>query len=166
MAGALDSGHWFRVASLRPRLRPHVRVHRHRYRGALWYVVEDRVAGKHHRFSPAAWRVIANLDGRRSLQQIWDVLLREADEDSPSQEDIVQLLGQLNAADLISTEATADVAELFERQKKQGRQRWKQRPRGAKSHQPRHSRDKLATANSEDGKSIAHLKLQPLPAVR
>lgn len=127
MAGALDSGHWFRVASLRPRLRPHVRVHRHRYRGALWYVVEDRVAGKHHRFSPAAWRVIANLDGRRSLQQIWDVLLREADEDSPSQEDIVQLLGQLNAADLISTEATADVAELFERQKKQGRQRWKQR---------------------------------------
>lgn len=127
MSGALQSGNWHRVAGLKPRLRPHVRIHRHRYRGELWYVVEDRAAGKHHRFGLPAYRVIANLDGRRSLQQIWEALLHDGGEDLPSQDDVVQLLGQLNAADLISTEAAVDVAELFERHRKQGRQRWKQR---------------------------------------
>jgi putative peptide zinc metalloprotease protein len=127
MSTALHSGHWHRVAGLTPKLRPHVRIHRHRYRGVLWYVVEDRVGGKHHRFALPAYRVIANLDGRRSLQQIWDALLAEANEDTPTQDDILQLIGQLNAADLIVADASADVAELAERRRKQGRQRWVQR---------------------------------------
>lgn len=127
MSGALQSGNWFRVAGLKPRLRPHVQVHRHRYRGVVWYVVEDRVSGKHHRLGVAAWRVVSNLDGRRSLQEVWDALARDGGEDMPSQEDLVQLIGQLNAADLLLTEASVDVAELFERHRKQGRQRWKQR---------------------------------------
>jgi putative peptide zinc metalloprotease protein len=127
MSGALQSSNWFRVAGLKPRLRPHVQVHRHRYRGTVWYVVEDRVSGKHHRLGVAAWRLVSNLDGRRSLQELWDALVRDGGEDMPSQEDLVQLLGQLNAADLLLTEASVDVAELFERHRKQGQQRWKQR---------------------------------------
>lgn len=127
MSTALRSSHWHRVAGLKPRLRPHVRIHRHRYRNALWYVVEDRAAGKHHRFGLAAYRVIANLDGRRSLQEIWEALSHDGGEAMPSQDDVVQLLGQLNAADLVSTDAAVDVAELFERHRKQNRQRWMQR---------------------------------------
>ena len=41
---ALLSSNWYRVAHLKPRLRGHARIHRHAYRGAIWYVVEDRVA--------------------------------------------------------------------------------------------------------------------------
>ena len=44
-------------------------------------------------------------------------------EDSPSQDEIVQLLGQLNAADLVVTEASVDVAELFQRHTRQDRQK-------------------------------------------
>ena len=38
----LHSPSWYRVAQLRPRLRGHARIHRHHYRGELWYVLEDR----------------------------------------------------------------------------------------------------------------------------
>ena len=127
MSGGLASSSWFRIAPLRPRWRSHVQVHRHRYRGAVWYVVEDRISAKFHRFDPAAYRVVSQLDGRHTLQQIWDALAAEQREDGPSQQDIVQLIGQLNAADLIVTEASVDVAELFERQGKQQRQKLKSR---------------------------------------
>ncbi len=123
MSGALHSNNWFRIAALRPRLGGHVQIHRHHYRGAVWYVVEDRAAGKYHRFNPAAYRIIGALDGRRSMQDIWDTLSLDLHEDSPSQDEIVQLLGQLNAADLIVTDASVDVAELFERHARQGRQK-------------------------------------------
>ncbi len=123
VSGALHSSNWFRIAALRPRLLGHVQIHRHTYRGEVWYVVEDRVGAKYHRFNPQAYRVIAALDGRRTMQDIWNALAAELREDSPSQDQIVQLLGQLNAADLIVTEASVDVAELFSRHARQGRQK-------------------------------------------
>ncbi|MFT7724126.1 MAG: hypothetical protein QM788_15060 [Roseateles sp.] len=120
LGDALFSGNWYRVAALKPRLRGHVRIHRHVYRGEIWYVVEDRVSGKYHRFNPGSYRVIGLLDGQRTLQQVWDRLSAAMDEHTPSQDELVQLFGQLYAADLIQCDVTPDVAELFERG---GRQR-------------------------------------------
>ena len=36
---ALLSTNWYRIEQLRPRLRGHVRIHRHAYRGEVWYVM-------------------------------------------------------------------------------------------------------------------------------
>jgi len=127
LGDALFSGNWYRVANLRPRLRGHVRIHRHVYRGEIWYVVEDRVAGKYHRFNPGSYRVIGLLDGERSLQQVWERLSAAMDEHTPSQDELVNLFGQLYAADLIQCDVTPDVAELFERGGKQRRSKWLQR---------------------------------------
>lgn len=127
MSSALGSGQWFRIAALSPRLRGHVRVHRHIYRGQVWFAVEDRVAGRQHRFNPAAWRVLKRLDGLHSLQAIWDELLTDLQDDTPTQDEIVHLLGQLNAADLLSLDTTPDVAELFQRREKHERQRFMSR---------------------------------------
>ena len=127
LGDALFSANWYRVAALKPRLRGHVRIHRHVYRGEIWYVVEDRVAGKYHRFNPSSYRVIGLLDGERSLQQVWDRLSAAMDEHTPSQDELVQLFGQLYAADLIQCDVTPDVAELFERGGKQRRSKLLQR---------------------------------------
>ena len=127
LGDALFSGNWYRVANLRPRLRGHVRIHRHVYRGEIWYVVEDRVAGKYHRFNPGSYRVIGLLDGERSLQQVWERLSAAMDEHTPSQDELVNLFGQLYAADLIQCDVTPDVAELFERGGRQRRSKWLQR---------------------------------------
>jgi putative peptide zinc metalloprotease protein len=120
---ALFSTNWYRVADLRPRLRGHIRIHRHAYRGQIWYVVEDRVAGKYHRFNPPSYRVISLMDGKRNMAQVWARLTEELVEDTPDQEEVIRLLGQLHGADLIQCDVTPDVAELFERRGKQERKK-------------------------------------------
>ena len=37
-----------------PRLRSHARMHRHRYRGQVWYLLQDAISSRVHRFAPAA----------------------------------------------------------------------------------------------------------------
>ena len=122
--GPLLSSHWFKVAQLRPHVHRHVQFHRHVYRGEVWHVVEDRIAGKHHRFNAAAFRFISLLDGKKTLAHVWDILSARLRDDSPTQDEILGLLGQLNAADLLAAGVTPDLSEIVERKRKQQRQRW------------------------------------------
>ena len=64
---------WYRVAGLKPRLRPHARLHRHEYRGLLWYVLQDASTGRLHRFAPTAQAIVRLRDGDRTVQAIWDL---------------------------------------------------------------------------------------------
>lgn len=121
---ALLSTNWYRVARLRPRLRGHVRIHRHAYRGEVWYVMEDRVAGKYHRFNPASYRVISLMDGKRDMAAVWKRLTDLLADDTPAQEEVIKLLGQLHASDLIQCDVDPDVAELFERRGKEKRRKF------------------------------------------
>jgi putative peptide zinc metalloprotease protein len=120
----LLSTNWYRVRALRPRLRGHVQIHRHEYRGQVWYVFEDRVGGRHHRFNFASYRVIHLMDGRRDMDAIWRLLTEKVDDDTPTQDDLIRLLGQLHAADLVLSDVTPDAAELFDRRRKHERRKW------------------------------------------
>lgn len=113
---------WYRVAQLRPRLRPHLRVSRHRYRGQAWYVVHDIATGRIHRFTPAAWLFIGQLDGGRSVDEVWQDLGATHDEDAPSQDEVIRLLSSLHQQDLIQYAGSPDVADLLERYNKQATQ--------------------------------------------
>ncbi len=122
MANPFESASWFNVAHLKPRLRSHVRVRRHSYRGQRWYVLDDGAAGKVHRFPRGAYLLIARLDGSRSVNSLWEMLIDDLGEDAPTQDDIISALGQLHGADLLASEAAPDTIELFKRRKKQKRQ--------------------------------------------
>jgi putative peptide zinc metalloprotease protein len=126
MANPFHSTSWFNVAHLKPRLRSHVRVRRHRYRGAIWYVLDDGAAGKVHRFPRGAYLLVGRLDGEHSVEELWNTLVDELGEEAPTQDDVIAALGQLHSADLLSSDAAPDTAELFVRQKKQRRQVWMQ----------------------------------------
>lgn len=115
MSGALFSPHWHRVAGLRPRLRGHAGIIRQRYRGALWYVLQDRVTGQFHRFTPEAYEVIGRLDGRSTVQQAWEAACTRLGDLMPTQTQVIALLGQLQQADLLQTERLPDVARLNQR---------------------------------------------------
>ena len=65
MAGMLFSPSWYRVAALKPRLRGHVEIHRHSYRDAIWFVLQDHSSGRSHRLTPAAYAV-HGFDGRKT----------------------------------------------------------------------------------------------------
>ena len=123
MAAPFLSASWYRVAELRPELRAHVRIHRQRFRGEPWYVVHDSASGKLHRFSPAAYRLIQLMDGQRTVDALWTEVAAEAGEDAPTQDEVIRLLAQLHAGDLLQADLPPDVDELAERGSKQRRQK-------------------------------------------
>lgn len=118
MSETFHSPFWYRLSGLRPRLKPHVEVSLHDYLGAPWYVLRDPVTGKVHRFSEAAYAVIGGMDGRHTLDEIWEDAARRLDTDAPSQTDIVQLMSQLYQADLLSVDGVPDATEVLERMKR------------------------------------------------
>ena len=123
MAAPFLSASWYRVAELRPELRAHARIHRQRFRGEPWYVLHDSASGKLHRFSPAAYRLIQLMDGRRTINEMWTEVAAEAGEDAPTQDEVIRLLAQLHAGDLLQADLPPDVDELAERGSKQKRQK-------------------------------------------
>jgi len=112
---------WYRVADLRPRLAPQLRVRRHRYGPDAWYVLEDRLTERSHRLSLPAYLFAGRLDGRRTVDELWRELAAQLGPDAPSQEDIIQLLAQLYAADLLRSDRPIDVSEAVERRGKHRR---------------------------------------------
>jgi putative peptide zinc metalloprotease protein len=111
----LESSLWYRVADLRPRLVARARLHRHLYRGRVWYLLQDPATGRVHRFTPAARLVLAAMDGQRSVRDLWAIASDKLADDAPTQDDLIQLLGQLHGADLLATDVPPDALELFDR---------------------------------------------------
>ncbi|MEP6563575.1 MAG: hypothetical protein ABJB10_00465, partial [Mesorhizobium sp.] len=63
MAKSLFSPSWYRVAELKLRLRRHAQIHRQKFRGEIWYVLQDHQTGRFHRLSASANLMISLMDG-------------------------------------------------------------------------------------------------------
>lgn len=126
MARQLFSQSWHSVASLRPCLMPHARIHRHVYRQQVWYVVQDQTGGRYHRLTPAAHALLQAMDGRRTVQELWEQANVNSAGDICTQGEVVDLLVQLHAADLLQVDTTPDSAALLERYKKKRTETLKQ----------------------------------------
>jgi putative peptide zinc metalloprotease protein len=124
---ALFSSSWYRVAGLKPKLRGHARVHRHRYRGRVWYVVEDVANQRFHRFTPAAHATIGMMDGEQTVDRIWRLATETLGDDAPTQDEMIRMLGQLHGADLLRCEMPPDTAELLKRHQQKEKREWRQR---------------------------------------
>ena len=127
MVASVFSPSWYRVSELRPLIRNHAEIHRHHFRGELWYVLEDRAAGKHHRLTPAAYYVVGLMDGKRDIEEIWQEAVNHLKDDAPTQDEVIRLLGQLHAADVLRCDVPPDALELLRRYSKQRKAFWKQR---------------------------------------
>lgn len=126
MSASLFSSSWYKVASLRVRLRKHASIHRHVYRNKIWYVLQDHATGQFQRFTPQAYQLIGLMDGRRTLQQIWDASCERLGDDLPTQDEVIQLVAQLNKANVIQTDALPDIEQLQRRRQEQVRSKFMQ----------------------------------------
>jgi len=118
---------WDRIANTRPRLRSQANIYCHQYRGQPWYVLQDRASALFYRFSSRAYTFIQQLNGHHSIQAIFDGLYATQTSSAPSQQEIIQLLTQLNASDLLQYDQPLDTEELAARRRKQMRNPWLQR---------------------------------------
>ena len=114
---------WYRVADLRARLRPSTQISRQHYRGERWYVVRDPAGNQYHRLSSAAYRFVGLLDGSRTVAEAWDTAGGVLADDAPTQPEVVQILSQLHAANLLEANITADAGVLLRRHKQMMKRR-------------------------------------------
>lgn len=126
MRGSLFSSSWYRVAGLKLRLRSHAQIHRHLYRGEVWYLLQDHASGQFHRFTPTANVVVGLLNGQRTMQEIWEIACDRLGDDVPSQDEIISLISQLHKADVLQGDITPDIGEVEKRKVAAIRNRIKQ----------------------------------------
>lgn len=112
------SSSWHRIAAVRATLRPGVRAHRQAFRGESWYVLQDPLNNQFFRVSADAYRFLCRLVPGRSVDEAWQATLESDPETVLSQEEVVQLLGQLNLSNLLHFDAPSAAASIFERYRK------------------------------------------------
>ncbi len=118
---SIFSPHWFQVAALTPRLRSHLGVHKHRYRGATWYVLDDRASGNHHRLNEAAYGFVGLLNGRRKVQEAWELANERLGDEAPTQEQVIDILDRLHARNLLEVDVSSDFEVLLQRRRREER---------------------------------------------
>ncbi len=110
---------WYRVVGLKPKLRGTAQISRQYYRGDRWYVVRDAASNQFHRLSDAAYRFVGLLDGSRTVGEAWELVGGQLADDAPTQPEVIQILSQLYAANLVETDIPPDATVLLRRHKKQ-----------------------------------------------
>lgn len=126
MSARFLSDDWYRVAGLRPRLLPQIAISRQRFRGRPWYVLLDRASGRSHRFTPATYALIDGMDGTHTVDVLWNALADRLGDHAPTQDEVIQLLYQLHASDVLQIDALPELGEAMQRRSRQVRAKWLQ----------------------------------------
>ena len=109
---------WYRVAQLRPRLRSLVQSYRQHYRDAVWQVLRDPGSNKFYRLDESNYYLVGLLDGKRSVDEVWQIATEQLGHDAPTQGEVIQLLGQLYTNNLLEADLPPDVEGMFDRYRK------------------------------------------------
>ncbi|MFK8081580.1 MAG: hypothetical protein AB8B97_14940 [Granulosicoccus sp.] len=111
----LFSAHWHRVRHVRPSLSSDVITTRHVYRDRPCWVLQRRATNDFHRVDIGTFLLVDQLDGQRTVEEIWEEALIEHDESAPTQDEWIALLAKLQAADLLVVDQRVSAERLFER---------------------------------------------------
>ena len=97
---------------------PYAVVTRVVFRGKPWYVVQDQTGGRVYRFSATAYALIAGMDGRHTVHELWERANASEVRDACTQPEVVDLLVQMHSADLLQTDVTPDSASAMDRHRR------------------------------------------------
>lgn len=117
-SGRTYSDSWHRVSSVRACLRSSVRAHRQTFRGEEWVVLRDSLGSDFFRVTADAYAFLSRLNPQRTIDDVWGDLIEAEPEHALTQEEVVQLLGQLQLSNLLQFDRGAAAAILFERHSK------------------------------------------------
>ena len=118
---------WPYIATLRPQLRGHVQVYAQIYRGERWYVMHDQSSEQYMRFNERAYAILGRFDGTLTLEEILDHANETEHEFPLTQEDVIGLLGQLDAAEVLRGGLPLNAQDLFHQYKAQKRKKRQQK---------------------------------------
>ena len=146
---------WPYIATLKPQLRGHVQVYAQIYRGERWYVLHDQSSEQYMRFNERAYSILGRFDGILTLEEILDHANETQSEYPLTQDDVIGLLGQLDAAEVLRGGLPLNAQDLFlqyQAQKRKKRQRKFLNPLSIKV--PIFDPDKLLTSMAPFGRIL------------
>jgi putative peptide zinc metalloprotease protein len=108
----LYSDYWYLVENLKPRLAPHARFQRQKYRGNVAYILQDPISGQFLRLNYPAYVLVTRLDGKKTMGDIWQEAGTDLKNELPHQREVLQLLIQLRNAGLLHGDLQTDVGTL------------------------------------------------------
>lgn len=110
----LFSDSWHLVASRYAVLRPVVEARRQMFRGEPWYVLYDPLRQEYYRLTEAAYAFVVQLSRTRTIEQVWRSCMEQNPDNTPVQDEVIQILAQLNQSNLLDTDLPQDAARLYE----------------------------------------------------
>ncbi|MDB2705816.1 M50 family metallopeptidase, partial [Pseudomonadota bacterium] len=113
---------WYRVADIKAYLHSTVVAHKQLYQGHWWYVLHDPYNNRFFRLPLNAYQFVAKLNNKQSIQTVWQESLDHRPDDTPGQEEVIQLLTQLHHNNLLCYNSGSDSGQLFKRQDRQKKQ--------------------------------------------
>ena len=120
MATTIFSDSWLRVSGLRVALLPSVCVTEQRFRGRVWHVLQDTYTQRYFRASVQACNFIQSLCTDKTVEEVWEDFVNHHPEDTPSQEEVIQMLSQLHVSNLLYSLQQPDneaIAKRYQTQK-------------------------------------------------
>lgn len=115
---------WSRVSRLTPMLTPHAQAHRQLFRGQPWHVVHDPLSNQFFRLNPVAYHFVGLLDGKRTVDEVWNLTLERFGDAAPTQNEVIGLLGQLNESNLLRVDMPPDAEPLLRRNRQRRLRHW------------------------------------------
>lgn len=112
------SEHWHMVSGQRVWLLPTVKMRRQEFEGGRWHVLENPMRGQFFRLHPAAYAFVSRLSPDKTVEEVWDSVVRVYPESAPTQQEVVHFLGQLQSSGLLRGELPADSRRLLDRHQK------------------------------------------------
>ena len=101
MSDRLFANDWHLVAELKFSLLSNAKIARQVNRGEVEYIVQNQLDGQVFRLSEYAYPIVAMLDGKRSVNEIWHAIVQKLGDMVPTQQELISLLSSLYKAGLI-----------------------------------------------------------------
>ncbi|WP_281648032.1 site-2 protease family protein [Parendozoicomonas sp. Alg238-R29] len=113
---------WHSVAEIRATLKKTVRVHKQRFRGDWWYVLGDPFSNRFFRVQPDTYLFLNSLNLDQTIDQVWQARLSEEPDNTPGQQEVIDLLAQLHQNSLLQYSSATDSQTVFQRQQQRKKQ--------------------------------------------
>ena len=105
--------HWYRIRELSLALSEIACISTQRYHGVHWYIISNDIQNKYYRVNQNTYKFIAQLDGKRTVDEIWHQLITVDPYNAPVQGEVIQVLTQLFAAGLLRGNIPPDTDSLL-----------------------------------------------------
>lgn len=110
MARALRHAEWYLISEQKFRRRAAVQETAQMFRGLPFLVLSDRITGQHMRLVPRAERIWRAMDGKKTVQQIWEDFAT-----GPSQSEIFEWVMTLVSSGMLLSDHEMDPKHLTDR---------------------------------------------------